>query len=207
MDPVLNVEAYPAESDLVSIGSRGGARESIAVNNRRAGSNGPEAISEGFAAHLPTSLLRAREAVMRRFRPALRERGITEPQWRVLAALATVDDIPVLKLAHVSGVLGPSLARILRDLRERRLIVRRQAQGDLRSALISIDPEGRTLLEGLSARSRSIDEAVAMRLGPSRLERLLSLLRELETRLPRGGTLSNSAPGLKSQFGATGGPL
>ena len=36
-------------------------------------------------------LLRAREAVMLRFRDMLRRQGLTEQQWRVLRALATED--------------------------------------------------------------------------------------------------------------------
>ena len=41
-----------------------------------------------FSQSLPMALLRAREAVMRRFRPGLRCHGVTEQQWRVLRALA-----------------------------------------------------------------------------------------------------------------------
>ena len=36
---------------------------------------------------LPIALLRARDAVMSRFRPMLQERGFTEQQWRVLRVL------------------------------------------------------------------------------------------------------------------------
>ena len=45
-----------------------------------------------FSRSLPMSLLRAREAVMRHFRPSLRDHGLTEQQWRILRALASVDD-------------------------------------------------------------------------------------------------------------------
>src|SRR5208283_3623306 len=41
-----------------------------------------------FSRSLPMSLLRAREAVMRHFRPSLRRHGLTEQQWRILRALA-----------------------------------------------------------------------------------------------------------------------
>src|SRR6202051_4457534 len=69
-----------------------------------------------FSRSLPMSLLRAREAVMRQFRPSLRNHGLTEQQWRILRALTAVDAIEVTELARVAFLLGPSLSRILRDL-------------------------------------------------------------------------------------------
>src|SRR5438552_16427900 len=74
-----------------------------------------------FSRSLPMSLLRAREAVMRQFRPSLRNHGLTEQQWRILRALTAVDAIEVTELARVAFLLGPSLSRILRDLEERHL--------------------------------------------------------------------------------------
>jgi len=46
-----------------------------------------------FSRSLPMSLLRAREAVMRQFRPSLRRHDLTEQQWRILRALAAIDAI------------------------------------------------------------------------------------------------------------------
>ena len=85
-----------------------------------------------FSRSLPMSLLRAREAVMRQFRPSLRNHGLTEQQWRILRALTAVDTIEVTELARVAFLLGPSLSRILRDLEARDLIERRTAKADLR---------------------------------------------------------------------------
>ena len=73
-----------------------------------------------FSRSLPMSLLRAREAVMRQFRPSLRQHGLTEQQWRILRALAAIEAIEVTELARTAFLLGPSLSRILRDLEARR---------------------------------------------------------------------------------------
>ena len=81
-----------------------------------------------FSRSLPMSLLRAREAVMRQFRPSLRHHGLTEQQWRILRALAAVETIEVTELARSAFLLGPSLSRILRDLEARQLIERRVAK-------------------------------------------------------------------------------
>src|SRR5690349_24547242 len=95
-----------------------------------------------FSRSLPMSLLRAREAVMRQFRPALRQHGLTEQQWRILRALTAVETIEVTELARVAFLLGPSLSRILRDLEARDLIERKVAKADLRRAMVSISAKG-----------------------------------------------------------------
>src|SRR5437660_8042604 len=85
-----------------------------------------------FSRSLPMSLLRAREAVMRQFRPSLRRHDLTEQQWRIMRALASIDAIEVTELARTAFLLGPSLSRILRDLDARGLIERKTAKTDLR---------------------------------------------------------------------------
>ena len=103
-----------------------------------------------FSRSLPMSLLRAREAVMRQFRPSLRNHGLTEQQWRILRALTAVDAIEVTELARVAFLLGPSLSRILRDLEARDLIERRTAKADLRRAVVSISAKGLKLIEAVA---------------------------------------------------------
>src|SRR4030081_2721325 len=85
-----------------------------------------------FSRSLPMSLLRAREAVMRHFRPSLRDHGLTEQQWRILRALPVIDANEVTELARVAFLLGPSLSRILRDLEARHLIERKVVKADQR---------------------------------------------------------------------------
>jgi len=126
------------------------------------------------------SLLRAREAVMRQFRPALRQHGLTEQQWRILRALSSVDEIEISQLAHVAFLLGPSLSRILRDLEMRQLVVRRVAASDLRRAVVSISAKGRRLIDAVAPTSEAIYEAIARRYGESRLRELQSMLDDVE---------------------------
>ena len=45
-----------------------------------------------FEHSLPMMLLRAREAVMGRFRPMLRKFDLTEQQWRIIRALSEVEE-------------------------------------------------------------------------------------------------------------------
>jgi homoprotocatechuate degradation regulator HpaR len=139
-----------------------------------------------FSRSLPMSLLRAREAVMRHFRPALRRNGMTEQQWRVLRALMTRPSMEVSELAESTFLLGPSLSRILRDLEALALVQRRVDPADQRRSIISLSPEGTALIERVSPESEAIYAEITRRFGAQRLAELQAMLRELETLLAEG---------------------
>jgi homoprotocatechuate degradation regulator HpaR len=136
-----------------------------------------------FSRSLPMSLLRAREAVMRQFRPSLRHHGLTEQQWRILRALSAVDAIEVTELAHVAFLLGPSLSRILRDLEARHLIERKAAKADLRRAVVSISAKGLKLIEAVAPSSEAIYAAITRQYGARKLGELQDMLHALEDSL------------------------
>lgn len=133
-----------------------------------------------FSRSLPMSLLRAREAVMRQFRPSLRAHGLTEQQWRILRALTSVETIEVTELARVAFLLGPSLSRILRDLEARELIERKVAEADLRRAMVSITASGLKLIEAVAPTSETIYAEITKRYGARKLAELQEMLSALE---------------------------
>lgn len=136
-----------------------------------------------FSRSLPMSLLKAREAVMSHFRPSLNHFGITEQQWRVLRALTAVETIEIMALAERTFLLPPSLSRILKDLDERGLIVRRTSKTDLRRGLVSISPRGRDLIAKAGQHSEAIYIEITERFGADRLTQLQDMLHDLETAL------------------------
>ncbi|MEP7032166.1 MAG: homoprotocatechuate degradation operon regulator HpaR [Pseudolabrys sp.] len=136
-----------------------------------------------FSRSLPMSLLRAREAVMRQFRPSLRNHGLTEQQWRILRALTAVDAIEVTELARVAFLLGPSLSRILRDLEARDLIERHTAKVDLRRGVVSISARGLKLIEAVAPTSEAIYAEITSRYGARKLAELQDMLGVLERSL------------------------
>ena len=136
-----------------------------------------------FSRSLPMSLLRAREAVMRQFRPSLRQHGLTEQQWRILRALAAIEAIEVTELARTAFLLGPSLSRILRDLEARRLIERKTAKSDLRRGVVSITEKGLRLMEMVAPSSEAIYAAITRRYGAKKLAELQEMLGALEASL------------------------
>lgn len=136
-----------------------------------------------FSRSLPMSLLRAREAVMRQFRPSLRSHGLTEQQWRILRALTAVEAIEVTELARMAFLLGPSLSRILRDLETRQLVERKTAAVDQRRAVVSISAKGLKLIEAVAPTSEAIYAEITRRFGARRLSELQEMLAVLEQSL------------------------
>ena len=136
-----------------------------------------------FSRSLPMSLLRAREAVMRQFRPSLRNHGLTEQQWRILRALTAVEAIEVTELARMAFLLGPSLSRILRDLEARQLVERKTAEVDQRRAMVSISAKGLKLIEAVAPTSEAIYAEITRRFGARRLSELQEMLSVLESSL------------------------
>jgi homoprotocatechuate degradation regulator HpaR len=136
-----------------------------------------------FSKSLPMDLLRAREAVMRRFRPGLRRDGVTEQQWRILRALASTGPMEVSKLAEATFLLAPSLSRILPELEARRFVSRAQADADLRRSVVRIERKGLRLMATHAPYAEEVYAEIEGAFGHQRLKQLAGLLKELEEAL------------------------
>ncbi len=124
---------------------------------------------------------------MRQFRPSLRSHGLTEQQWRILRALAAIDNIEVTELARTAFLLGPSLSRILRDLEARDLIERKTTESDLRRSVVSISDKGVKLMSQVAPTSEAIYAAITRRYGSRKLAELQDMLAALEQSLTEMG--------------------
>lgn len=131
-----------------------------------------------FKHSLPMELMRAREAAMSRFRPMLRDHGLTEQQWRVIRALMDAGGAEVGELARKSCLLAPSLTRILQHLEARSLIKRTQNSTDNRRAIIALTARGRRLFNKIGPRLESLYSIIEDEFGIERLEALYTLLAE-----------------------------
>lgn len=128
---------------------------------------------------LPMALLRAREAVMSRFRPLLAEHDINEQQWRVVRVLAEVDQLDATEVATRANILAPSLTRMIRAMTDRGLITRAKDATDGRRVLLSIAPAGRDLLAKASPDSAAIYQQLEAEYGADRLAQLIEMLIDL----------------------------
>lgn len=130
-----------------------------------------------FERSLPMALMRAREAVMTRFRPILVEHGLTEQQWRVLRLLDSRDEAcSVGEIAEQTFLLGPSLSRMLVSLADRDLIERSPSDGDARRVDVSISDAGRRLVAEIGPESEAAYDLIEQRFAPGELDLLHELL-------------------------------
>ncbi len=133
---------------------------------------------------LPIALLRAREAVMGRFRPMLAAHDVTEQQWRVIRVLGETSPLDATEVADRACVLAPSLTRIIKALEDRALITRERDASDGRRAMLAIAPAGVALLRDVTPESRAIYAEIEARYGAKQIERLLDMLDELANITP-----------------------
>ena len=137
-------------------------------------------------ASLPMALLRAREAVMARFRPILDAHDINEQQWRVIRVLAEHDSLDATELAARANILAPSLTRMIRALAARGLIRRGKDKGDGRRVILSITDDGRRLIAAVTPHSVEAYARIDAEFGPERVAALIALLDALSL-LPAPG--------------------
>ena len=132
-----------------------------------------------FDRSLPMALLRAREAVMKKFIPSLRENGLSSQQWRVIRALNEEEGLDITELAHRCFLLMPSLSRIIQNLEKRKLVIRNQSSSDNRKSVISITAPGKKLFQKIAPKSVERYDLITEKFGSGKLELLYELLDEL----------------------------
>lgn len=128
---------------------------------------------------VPIMLLRAREAVMSRFRPLLARHDLSEQQWRVIRVLGEVESLEAGEVAERACVLAPSLTRILKALEERGFVTRRVDPDDRRRILLSITPRGIELLAAITHEGSTGYAEFVEKFGAERIDLLLDMLADL----------------------------
>ncbi len=124
-------------------------------------------------------VLSAKESVIAPMRPTLRKHNITEQQWRVMRVINDRDATDAKGLAEVGLLHAPSVTRILKELEERKFIVRESDVSDRRRTLVALTPEGREIVKVISRQFVRIMREYYARFGDQRLERLTNELRAL----------------------------
>jgi len=147
-----------------------------------------------FSRSLPMQLMRAREAVMRRFRPHLLSRGFSDQQWRIIRALADSGRLEIGTLSAQCQIHPASLSRMLPKLAEDGLITRNSHQNDQRRIVVAITPRGRALFRSVAPESEEIYAAVAREFGAKKLRELYQLLDRLIETLRTGEARTPPVP-------------
>lgn len=136
------------------------------------------ATMRDFQHSLPMALLKAREAAMSRFRPMLREHGLTEQQWRTVRTISADEGIDASELARRSFLLSPSLTRILQFLERENIIRRSSDPNDQRRSVFILTTKGRKLFSEIAFDSEILYREIEQDFGLDKLEQLYGLLAE-----------------------------
>lgn len=134
------------------------------------------ALIRDFQHSLPMELLKAREAAMSRFRPMLREHGLTEQQWRAIRTLAAYSEIDASELARRSFLLSPSLTRILQFLEREQLVRRSSDASDQRRSVFVLTQDGRQIFSEVATDTERLYDDIEKEFGVDKLEQLYALL-------------------------------
>jgi homoprotocatechuate degradation regulator HpaR len=169
------------------------ARAERIANHRANGGGGatrglPRALPmRAFARSLPMQLLRAREAVMQRFRPMLHRHGVTEQQWRVIRALVESEATDIGALAEQCCILPASLSRIVDTLETKKLVARRSHAADQRRVVVEATAAGRRLFQSVAPHSEAHYREIAALVGAERLDAFYAMLDDVIERLEASG--------------------
>lgn len=129
--------------------------------------------------NLPRLLLQARESVMARTRPGLREHGLSDQQWRVLRVLGEHGPAETGKVAREAFILGPSLTGVLARMERDGLIRRERDPADQRRTVVQATAKGLKLVDKLSRVVEAHYGWMEKSLGKQKLTELYALLDEV----------------------------
>jgi homoprotocatechuate degradation regulator HpaR len=160
----------------------------------------PQLTKEQVVEALPLSIVRARESVMSCFRTLLHKYGLTEPQWRVIWTIETLDEVEMTELSRMTALLFPSLSRIVRELEQRDYIKRRPDPSDMRRMLVSLNERGAALFELVAPECRAVYRGIRDAMGTEKLHQLQSLLVELDESVSTMVVSSPKTSGLPDQL-------
>ncbi len=132
-----------------------------------------------FDQSIAAIVLGTKESIIAPMRPKLREYNITEPQWRVMRVINDRGATDATGLAEVGLLHAPSVTRILKDLEERKLVVREPDANDRRRTLVALSPEGREIVRVVSRQVVRIMREYSDRFGAQRLEKLVNEMKAL----------------------------
>jgi len=104
---------------------------------------------------------------------------LTSAQYSVLSTLNLHPDISLTELARLEFVSHPTMSRIIGDLIRRKLVERRAAVRDRRSALLSLTSLGQEAYLAVYSRRLALIQAMLARLKPETIADLIQAAESL----------------------------
>lgn len=124
-------------------------------------------------------LLKARENAVAYIKPVLSQHDLTEQQWRVIRELYKHSDLNAQRLADESGILSPSLSRILARFSEDGIVVRKADKQDQRAQSIRLSAKGKRLHAKIQPKIEKQYNSMSKTVGADKLSRLQGLLQQV----------------------------
>lgn len=152
-----------------------------------------------FERSLPMQLMRAREAVMARFRPHLKARNLSDQQWRIIRALSETNALEIVELSIRCCIHPASLSRMLPALEQDGVIMRKGHARDQRRSVMSLTARGRRLFREMGPESEAIYAALARDIGAVRLSQLYAMLDALIATLEQPAIVNEKIAPRKSR--------
>ena len=99
--------------------------------------------------NLPQLFLKAREELLCHFRPIISHFGLTEQQWRILRALAEMEQLEPREICEHCHILSPSMTGVLSRMEEMNLVTRERMPEDQRRVIVRLTPKSEQLVAEL----------------------------------------------------------
>jgi MarR family transcriptional regulator, organic hydroperoxide resistance regulator len=144
-------------------------------------------------------LARANHVLAEGFHAQVRARGLSVTEWRVLAALAERDGVPMMDLGQKVLFKQPTLTKVIDRMERTFLVSRRTAREDRRRALVDLTELGRQLATPLLASAREHEAWVARALGRAEYQKCRAVAAEIVDRFDEPNWRRNASHWAVSQ--------
>ena len=149
----------------------------MATSTKRSAATGSLALDDIVGYHLRRAQLR----YFAGFTAVMEELPLTP---MLLGTMLIVDEHPGINQSDIASILGAdrsTLVRLVDQLEEQRLVVRRPDPGDRRSSVPTLTDEGRRVLARALPRVAASEEELAASLSETERATLLALLRRINS--------------------------
>lgn len=126
--------------------------------------------------NLPQLFLRAREELLRHFRPIITHFGLTEQQWRILRALSEAEQLEPREICEICQILSPSLTGVLSRMEDLGLITRTRMAEDQRRVIVRLTPKSEKLVAELGPLIVEQYKIIEEAFGPELIQELYSVV-------------------------------
>ncbi len=109
--------------------------------------------------YLPYLLMQAAYRMGAGFHRILKDAGVRESEWRVLASLSHSDGMRMSELERHVLIEQSTLSRTIGRMEQKSLVLRKADPTDGRAQLLALSPEGQTVSDALIAAARAQEDA------------------------------------------------